>query len=581
MRFLPTSSIYWRLIALIAGLMTLMVSALAAHFWSRQMASYHQRLLAKADTYDALVSGHLESAIAFRDRETAREVLSSLAVDPDVRSAALYTGDGNQLYALGAPAPALRQAALRAAARQVIDDRDRLVVMRPVVSPEGPRGRLLIELSTRRLHEASRRVALTSAGVGSLVLAFGVLSAWFIARSLARRLRRIAGVLTSVAAGNLQHDPISDDSADEIGALARASNAMLCQLRQLIDGMQALARREQESLAEANRTLELRVEERTRELRAANEQLRQEMEERGKIELELRHAHKLESVGRLAAGIAHEINTPIQFVGNNISYLETSFADLLQLCAVYRLLCERAASTPLGPEGVAEAREAEITADLEFMRENVPRSIAATQDGIGRVARIVQSMKIFAHRDRGERIAADLNAALRSTLTVASNELKYIAEVQTELGELPPVPCFLSDLNQVFLNLLVNAAHAIADVVGQSGAKGIIRVKTALEGDRVVISISDSGTGIPEAIRGKIFDPFFTTKDVGRGTGQGLALARSVIVEKHRGTLTFDTEMGQGTTFHIGLPLCPEAAVSAGLALTGSGAQRRGGDGHP
>jgi two-component system, NtrC family, sensor kinase len=172
------------------------------------------------------------------------------------------------------------------------------------------------------------------------------------------------------------------------------------------------------------------------------------------------------------------------------------------------------------------------------------------------VARIVRAMKEFAHVDRSsEKTAADLNRALESTLVVARNELKYVAEVETEFGEIPPVVCNLGDLNQVFLNLLVNAAHAIRDVVEDTGNKGTIRVRTWQEGDQVVVGISDTGAGIPEEIREKIFEPFFTTKEVGKGTGQGLTLARSVVVERHGGSLTFESEVGKGSTFFVRLPM--------------------------
>jgi signal transduction histidine kinase len=263
-------------------------------------------------------------------------------------------------------------------------------------------------------------------------------------------------------------------------------------------------------------------------------------------------------VGRLAAGFAHEINTPIQFVGDNVNFVSSAMTDLLTLCSRYRALCDKASAAPLDASDQAQLESAEQAADLDFIRENVPAAIKATLDGVGRVAHIVQSMKAFAHPDKDERSMADLNAALRSTLTVAGNEIKYVAHVETDLGELPPVACFLSDLNQVFLNLLVNAAHAIADVVGDSGQRGLIRVRSRVEGSQVVVSISDSGTGIPEAIRARIFDPFFTTKEVGKGTGQGLALAHAVVVEEHRGTLTFDTTLGVGSTFHVRLPLYAE-----------------------
>jgi two-component system, NtrC family, sensor kinase len=278
------------------------------------------------------------------------------------------------------------------------------------------------------------------------------------------------------------------------------------------------------------------------------------------LQIELRHAQKLESVGRLAAGIAHEINTPIQYVGTNISFLEAAFSDLLALCDVYRNACAKGELATLGPIEVAEIRAAEEAADLSYVRDQVPRSLSSTQDGIKRVAKIVQSMKNFAHPDRGERAVADINAALQSTITVASNELKYVANVETHFAELPLLPCFLSDLNQVFLNLLVNAAHAVEDVVGKSGVMGRIGVSTSVQGDHIVIGISDSGAGIPEEIRDRIFDPFFTTKEVGRGTGQGLALARSVVVEKHGGSISFQSEVNQGTTFLIRLPLLHESS---------------------
>jgi PAS domain S-box-containing protein len=275
---------------------------------------------------------------------------------------------------------------------------------------------------------------------------------------------------------------------------------------------------------------------------------------RSRLEVELRHSQKLESVGRLAAGIAHEINTPIQFVGDNVKFLSGAFEQLIALCDSYRTACDRAASAPLSAEDLARLRREEEVADLEYVRTNVVTSIASTLDGVGRVARIVKSMKAFAHPDRGERATADLNEALRDTLTVATNELKYVAAVETDFGEIPAVPCFVSDLNQVFLNLLVNAAHAVGDVVGNTGRLGVIRVRTYLEGSAVVIAISDTGTGIPVTVQGRIFDPFFTTKEVGKGTGQGLALARAVVVDKHGGALTFETEMGKGTTFFVRIP---------------------------
>jgi PAS domain S-box-containing protein len=281
----------------------------------------------------------------------------------------------------------------------------------------------------------------------------------------------------------------------------------------------------------------------------------EDISERTRLELELRNAQRLESVGRLASGIAHEINTPIQFIGDYVSFLRGAFTDLMTVCDVYRDACARLGDA-LPPELALALRAAEESADLEYLRERAPPAFVATLGGIQRVSTIVKAMKSFGHPDQGEKSDADINAALDSTITVSANELKYVAEVETDFGDLPAVPCYLGDLNQVFLNLLVNGAHAIADA-GASGEAGLgkIRVETRREDDFVVVRISDTGTGIPPAVRHRIFDPFFTTKEVGRGTGQGLAIARAVVVEKHGGTLTFETETGKGTTFIVRLPL--------------------------
>jgi PAS domain S-box-containing protein len=279
---------------------------------------------------------------------------------------------------------------------------------------------------------------------------------------------------------------------------------------------------------------------------------------REQAEMELRQAQKLESVGRLASGIAHEINTPIQFVGDNTRFLQDSFGGLQTLLAKYQELGDAAASGTVGPELLAEVRRTEEESDCAYLLEEIPKALTQTLEGVSRVATLVHAMKDFAHPDSKEKAAADLNKALLSTLTVARNELKYVADVETNFGELPLVVCNISDLNQVFLNLRVNAAHAIAEVTKGSGQKGKIRVRTGVADKTVLVTISDTGCGIPEVHRNKIFDPFFTTKEVGRGTGQGLAMARSVVVDRHKGSLTFDSEVGKGTTFYIRLP--PDSA---------------------
>jgi len=273
---------------------------------------------------------------------------------------------------------------------------------------------------------------------------------------------------------------------------------------------------------------------------------------------ELFGAQRLAAIGTLAAGVAHEINTPIQFIGDSLDFLRDANRDTQQL--VEALLALRTGvEEKVAPEQldklVAEAREAEDAADLEYLVENVPKAFDRCVDGLERVTSIVRSMKEFSHPSTDEMAPVDLNRAIMATLTVARNEYKYIADLETELGELPPVTCFINDINQVVLNIVINAAHAISDIVVGTQQRGVIGVRTFVQGEHVVIAIRDTGGGIPEAIRDRIFDPFFTTKEVGRGTGQGLAIAWRAVREKHAGELTFETKLGVGTTFFIKLPI--------------------------
>ena len=197
--------------------------------------------------------------------------------------------------------------------------------------------------------------------------------------------------------------------------------------------------------------------------------------------------------------------------------------------------------------------------DLEYLEAEIPKAISESLDGISRVSEIVNAMKEFSHPGAQSKTNIDLNHAIQTTLTVARNEWKYNAEMEVDLSaNLPLVPCLPGEMNQVFLNLIVNAAHAIEEKFSGKGT-GRIKIKTQQEGNWVIIRISDNGNGIPENIRNKIFDPFFTTKKVGKGSGQGLAIAHSVIVNKHQGELNFESEVGKGTTFIIKLPIAEKA----------------------
>ncbi len=286
------------------------------------------------------------------------------------------------------------------------------------------------------------------------------------------------------------------------------------------------------------------------------------------MEGQLRQAQKLESVGQLAAGIAHEINTPTQYIGDNVRFLKDSFTDLKDLLASYERLLEAAKTNTLSAETVQEVIDASERADTPYLLEEIPKAIEQTLEGVTRVAKLVSAMKEFSHPGSKEKTAVDLNHAIESTITVARNEWKYKADLETEFdASLPLVSCLPSEFNQVILNMIVNAVHAIADVVAKGGPeKGKITVRTRKCEQWAEIQIQDTGTGIPEKARARIFDPFYTTKEIGKGTGQGLAIARSVIVDKHGGTIHFETEEGKGTTFIIRLPL--DGTALAAKAVT-------------
>jgi signal transduction histidine kinase len=326
------------------------------------------------------------------------------------------------------------------------------------------------------------------------------------------------------------------------------------------------------SSASRTRIIEQSVTQRTAELVQSNGALEAEIQERKRaeqdrvaLERELAQIQKMESLGTLAGGIAHEINTPVQYVGENLRFLRESIAGLSQVLSKYRALAQSAQSEGVLTDEVAEVATSAEAADLEFLRQEMPTSIDQSLEGIDRISEIVRAIGEFSHPDAKEKTAIDLNHAIATTLTVAKNQTKYVADVETDFDtSLPPVTCLPGEFNQVILNLLVNAAHAIEETKSES--KGRITLATRRSADQVEIRISDTGAGIPEAIRKKIFDPFFTTKDPGKGTGQGLAICHTIITKKHGGTINVRSEPGEGTTFIVRLPLDESSSSRATAA---------------
>lgn len=286
--------------------------------------------------------------------------------------------------------------------------------------------------------------------------------------------------------------------------------------------------------------------------------------DRIKFEAQFHQSQKMEAIGQLAAGIAHEINTPTQFVGDNTRFLQDAFSDLLDACNLYKESINAAKTVTLNTQHIQDIEKRLEELDIAYLEEEVPLAIQQTLKGVDRITHIVQAMKIFAHPGGTEKEPVDINKEIEKTITITRNEWKYVAELKTDFDTaLPTVPCHRAEFNQVILNLIVNAAHAIADAkTDNSSEKGTIAISSNRSENRVEIRICDTGAGIPEHIRHRIFDLFFTTKEPGRGTGQGLAIAHSVIVDKHGGTIDIETEENQGTTFVIRLPIDANKSVN-------------------
>ena len=308
------------------------------------------------------------------------------------------------------------------------------------------------------------------------------------------------------------------------------------------------------ALQHAKAHMEIEIEER----KSAHAALEHEKEEQRALIKKLEEAHnqllqseKLASIGQLAAGVAHEINNPIGFVNSNLGVLKKYVSNLLQIIDLYE-----SGRHFLAADAVLQGRieQACATADLEFLRNDIETLISESIEGATRVRRIVQDLRDFSRVDSAEWQSADLHAGLESTLNVVWNEIKFKADVVREFGTLPPVECRLSQVNQVFMNLLVNAAQAIPE-------HGTITLRSGCVGDKAWISISDTGQGVPQELMTRIFDPFFTTKPVGKGTGLGLSVSYRIIA-KHGGHIDVQSEPGQGATFTVWLPVRRQDAAT-------------------
>ncbi len=286
------------------------------------------------------------------------------------------------------------------------------------------------------------------------------------------------------------------------------------------------------------------------------------------LQIKLLSAQKMESIGQLAAGVAHELNTPAQYVGDNLKFLNESFAEIEILIEKFSQLQNAAESGQITPDLLCEIKERIEYADIDFLRKEIPEALTQSLEGIDRMSQIVRSMKEFSHPGGTEKKPADINRMVESAINISRNEWKYIADIEVDLDkDLPLVPCFVGELNQVLLNLLLNAAQAVAEVYTEGqDHKGKITIRTDYESRHwCLIEVSDSGCGMSEEVCSRVFDPFFTTKEVGKGSGQGLAIAYSVVVEQHAGSIEVDSQVNQGTSFTVRIPIAESSLYDADL----------------
>ena len=302
-------------------------------------------------------------------------------------------------------------------------------------------------------------------------------------------------------------------------------------------------------------------------------QQRRLWQEKQQMEAELTRAQRLEAIGRLAAGIAHEINTPTQYIGDNARFLQDAFHNISGLLECLNRILDAAKNNSVTDDLLNNIEAKRRAADVNYLSREIPQAIEQSLEGLQHVAHIVGTMKEFAHPASGQKQPIDLNHTLEGTLTLSRGEWKYVADLVTDFDpELPPVRCMPTDIHRMMTNLIVNAAQAIAQKRRDSSpGKGTITVRTRYEHPWVEIRVEDTGAGIPEEIRPRVFDLFFTTKEIGQGTGQGLALVHAIVVERHGGTIRLETELGVGTAFIIRLPVGDPPAPCAAACPPGEG----------
>ncbi|MGP1383381.1 MAG: ATP-binding protein [Thainema sp.] len=386
-----------------------------------------------------------------------------------------------------------------------------------------------------QIHANNRTTALLCIGALIGATGFGMATA----RLIALPIQRLNQASKSIAAGDLEKN-VEDSGIQELDTLAHSFNHMAHQLKETFRALEA-----------SKEELEDRVDERTSELKTALSELR-------RTQMQVIQSEKMSSLGQLVAGVAHEINNPVNFIHGNLTHVETYAQDLLHIIELFQ---------DYYPEPAAEIQDEIEQAELDFIRDDLPKMLASMKLGTNRIREIVLSLRNFSRMDEAEMKAVDIHEGIESTLTILHNQLKANSkrpEIQIirQYGELPLIECYAGQLNQVFMNILANAIDALEEMNRTRTLEELkahpnqITIRTAVRDQQVEIAIADNGPGIPDEVRHRIFDPFFTTKPIGKGTGMGMSISYNIITEKHGGTIDCISTYSRGTEFIIKIPVC-------------------------
>ena len=521
------------LIIMLTSTFALLLACMA--FVMYDLIAFRHAMARELSILAEIIGANSTAALSFDHQRAAEEILAALSAEQHIVSACIYAQDGRVFakYHRGEVNKGFSPPGLREDGHYFGDDH--LVLFQRIMLKDEKIGTVYIQADIQELYSRLKRYV----GIGAILM----LASSFLAFLLSSKLQQVVSKPILLLAQTARVVSVEKNysvratkhSQDEVGLLIEAFNEMLTQIQERDTALQ-----------EARDSLEERVKERTEELEEVNQQLKQN-------QAQLVQSEKMAGLGLLAAGVAHEINNPVGYVMSNLGILTEYVEIFKQLLIKYNILAEavQAGNGTDQQETLDRIEEIRQEEDLDYLLEDVDQLLSESAEGTQRVKEIVEGLRNFARVDETDLKEADINEGIESTLKVIWNELKYKCEIHKQLGEIPPIRCYPRQLNQVFMNLLVNAAQAIPE-------RGEIQIETEATDTHIVIRISDTGIGIPLEDISKLFDPFFTTKQVGKGTGLGLSISHGII-QKHKGTIEVESEVGKGTMFTIRLPIEEES----------------------